>query len=527
MTLHNSITKRLERVRAIGTCPNARAIELEMCRRDPVFWIDRWAWTFDPRENFSTLPFELFPRQAEFVRWLAERDRLQESGLAEKSRDVGFTWLCAAYATHCFLFRKGDSTGFGSRKLDLVDDLDNPDCIFEKLRFLIKHLPLWMRPPGYLPERHAKYCTIVNPFNGSTITGEGGTQIGRGGRKSRYFVDEAAFLPNPKSTEAALSQNTRVRIDVSTPNGTGNPFHTRRFGGVVPVFTFHWRDDPRKNDAWYEREKLRIGDSVIIAQELDIDYNASLKNVCIPGHWVRAAVNLDIKISGRAVAGWDVADEGRCSNVLICRSGPVVTAIRDWGKLDIFQSSHFAAQICRELEVSALSYDCIGVGAGVRGAFNSMELDTKFPGENGFRTEAVNVGDAPTELMWPDGKTSKERFRNLRAELWWLLRCRFEKAHDYALYLAGNPTGREHPLEDMISIPNHSTLIPQLSTATYRFTETGKIQLESKPDMLKRGVASPDFADALALAFAPTAGSWVEALEVATKQSCHDPYENW
>ena len=438
-----------------------------MCRRDPVFWVNHWAWTFDPREAFSTLPFDLFPKQEEFIQWLSERDRLQECGLAEKSRDVGFTWLCAAYAIHCLIFNEGDSTGFGSRKLDLVDDLDNPDCIFEKLRFLVRHLPDWMRPRGYSPSRHAKYCTLMNPHNGSTITGEGGSEIGRGGRKSRYFVDEAAFLPNPKVTEAALSQTTRVRIDVSTPNGTGNPFHTRRFSGTVPVFTFHWRDDPRKDEAWYEREKRRIGDPVIIAQELDIDYNASIEGVCIPAAWVHSAVGLALHKSGLPVGGWDVADEGRCSNVLICRSGPVITDIRDWAQMDTVQSAHYAAEKCRELGITALNYDCIGVGAGVRGVFNNME------GSPGFRTCAVNVGQPPSHAMWPDGKSSKERFRNLRAELWWLMRCRFEKTHSHARFLAGDQDGAQFPEAELISIPIHSSLIAQRARPRDQQTDTG------------------------------------------------------
>lgn len=519
MNLFNSIARRLERVSRIGDSPQRRALELEMCRRDPVFWVNRWAWTYDPRERFSTLPFDLFPRQEEFISWLAERDERQESGLAEKSRDVGFTWLCAAFAVHRLLFFDGDSTGFGSRKLDLVDDLDNPDCIFEKLRFLLRHLPEWMRPAGYSPAKHAKYCTLMNPGNRSTITGEGGTEIGRGGRKSRYFIDEAAFLPNPKTTEAALSQTTRVRIDISTPNGTGNPFHTRRFSGAVPVFTFHWRDDPRKDQAWYEREKRRIGDPVIIAQELDIDYNASIEGVCIPQEWVRSAVGLELRRSGLPIGGWDVADEGRCSNVLICRWGPVVSDVREWGQMDILQSAHHAAEICGELGITALNYDCVGVGAGVRGVFNSSE------GGHVFRPQAVNVGDAPGDRMWPDGKTSRERFRNLRAELWWQMRCRFERAYAYFRLLTGEPGGAEYPHEEMISIPNHPTLIAQLSMPLYRYTETGKVQLEGKRELQKRGIGSPDFADALALAFAPTAGSWVEALEATLEVK--SPYDRW
>jgi hypothetical protein len=404
---------------------------------------------------------------------------------------------------HCWLFKDGDSTGFGSRKLDLVDDKDNPDCIFEKIRFLLYHLPTWMRPEGFEPHHHDKHCTLLNPANGSTITGEGGSEIGRGGRKSRYIVDEAAYLPNPKTADASLSQTTRVRIDVSTPNGTGNPFHTRRFNATVPVFTFHWRDDPRKDDAWYEREKLRLADPVIIAQELDIDYSASIDGVCIPAAWVRSAVNLNLAVSGYPVSGWDVADEGNASNVLIVRHGEVITDVQHWAKSDIIQSTHLVLRLCRELNVNTLNYDCIGVGTGVKGTFNARERES--PLGLGFAARAVNVGDPPTDARWPDGKTSKERFRNLRAELWWKLRERFEKTYAYAMYLAGDDNGINYPVNELISIPEHSELIAQLSLPLYFYTDTGKIQIESKKDMQKRGVSSPDFADALVLAFASSA----------------------
>ncbi len=471
--------------------------EVNKCRGDVVHWVNSWCWTYDPREPDPIRPFDLFPRQEEFLRWLTERDARQESGLAEKSRDVGFTWLCTAYALHCWLFKLADSTGFGSRKLDLVDHRDNPDCIFEKCRFLYRHLPGWMLPKGFVPGKHDKYCTLLNPENGSTITGEGGSEIGRGGRKSRYFVDEAAYLPNPKSVEAALSQTTRVRIDVSTPNGMGNPFHTRRFNGSVPVFTFHWRDDPRKNDAWYEREKQRIADPVIIAQELDIDYSASIENVCIPAMWVNAAVGLPLKPGGFPIGGWDVADTGRCKNVLVCRHGPVVVAVRHWGEMDLLQSTHHVIEVCQELGIVTLYYDSIGVGAAVRANFNALTADNRIA----LRPVAVNVGDAPRDRIWPDGKSSRERFRNLRSEMWWMLRTRFEKANNFAAAIAAGTEFTLFPQEEMISLPLVSELIQQIALPLYFYTETGKVQLESKQDLKKRGIDSPDFADALALAF--------------------------
>jgi hypothetical protein len=50
----------------------------------------------------------------------------------------------------------------------------------------------------------------------------------------------------------------------------------------------------------------------------------------------------------------------------------------------------------------------------------------------------------------------------------------------------------------MISIPNHPLLIQQLSSVQGKHTTSGKILLQSKEDMRKDGIESPDFADALA-----------------------------
>lgn len=75
-----------------------------------------------------------------------------------------------------------------------------------------------------------------------------------------------------------------------------------------------------------------------------------------------------------------------------------------------------------------------------------------------------------------------ERFLNARAEWFWGLRERFE---------AGD-----------ISLDKDEDLAAQLANIKYKFTSWGQIQIESKDDMKRRGVHSPDRADALMLAFA-------------------------
>src|SRR5205807_438891 len=99
--------------------PDSRPKFVAASARSPSYWANYFAKTYDPRLRRSTIDFNLYPKQQEFLRWLAERERNGEDGLAETSRDVGFTWLCCVYATHGWLFKPGYKAGFGSRKLDL------------------------------------------------------------------------------------------------------------------------------------------------------------------------------------------------------------------------------------------------------------------------------------------------------------------------------------------------------------------------------------------------------------------------
>lgn len=164
----------------------------------PVEFIDDWCVTYDPRNigtDFPTLmPFVLFKRQKELIRFLYECSRDRENGAIEKCRDAGATWVCCAFSIWLLLFSDGGSIGWGSRKETLVDKIGDPDSIFEKMRILIKSLPSFFIPKGYKEKEHASYMRIINTNNSATITGESGDNIGRGGRKSIYFKDEAQPL---------------------------------------------------------------------------------------------------------------------------------------------------------------------------------------------------------------------------------------------------------------------------------------------------------------------------------------------
>lgn len=484
------------------------ALAREVSRRDPVTFINDWVWTFDPRNPAdgipARIPLYLRPRQAEFIVWVDERISAKQNGVIEKSRDEGMTWVICALFIHHWLFQPGFKAGIGSRKLDLVDRKDDPDSIFEKLRFILRNLPKWMLPKGYDEGKHANYCRLVNPENGASIVGEGGDDIGRGGRNTVYFVDEHAKLERAQLVEASLSQNAPTILYGSTPRGVGNLFYQKRHAPGAYVFTFHWRDNPDKNYyvlwngkifyPWYEWQKSKF-DPITIAQEIDIDYTASVAGVVIPAAWVQAALELDLPAGYPSRAGLDVSDEITGNEgdktVYASRSGPRVLRVEEirGGGLAGAVRERAIMDHCEQL-----TYDRLGVGASITA---TLAREEGLP----FRVVGVANSERPTPTKYPDlpEVRANDRFANYAAELWWRLRLRFQASYERRQGI------KDHPDEECISLaglrghPALPTILAQLSQPTYdRIGSTDKIRVNKKGDT----TTSPDYAEAIMYAFA-------------------------
>jgi phage terminase large subunit len=487
--------KRLEHWASLDT-PAKRKFELEVCARDVVYWCQQWVWTSDPRDR-QVYPLWPWPRQEQFLRWLQERKRRQERGVAKKSRDCGVSYLCAADAVHDWLFVPHFVAGFGSRKLEYVDRLGDLKSIIEKCRFVLYNLPDWMLPEGYDRRKHDNHCRILNPQMESAIVGEGGDEIGRGDRTSVYFVDEAAFLSHPEMAEGALSATTNVRIDVSTSNGPDTEF-ARKWNSLPEnrKFFFSYHDDPRKNEAWKTRTLLDIG-PVRFAGEYEGDDSAAVEGLCIPYAWVMAAVDLALNIPASPEhnrSGADIAEEGNDETCYGNRRGSTLWRMWFGPKQDTTQTAWMLADQTEKDCAVSLNYDVMP--SGIKGTYAAAERDpTNGSRKIKFQANPINFGSTPTDARWSDGRTSKEMFANLSAEMWWGLRVRFEKAYEYVTQQI------PHLHDEMISIPRDNTLISQLSNRKVFTTPGGKIAMESKDDMKKRGVRSPDRADMLALCF--------------------------
>lgn len=220
----------------------------EYYANNPAHFIHDWGVTFDPRLAERginpVVPFLLFPRQHEFIDWVVERWKMRENGVVEKSRDMGVSWLCVGFAAWMMLFIYGSVVGMGSRKEEYVDKIGDPKSLFWKIRMFINMLPVEFQPKRWNEAKHAPHMRVTNPGMNSFITGEAGDNVGRGNRTALYLVDEFAFFERPDQVDASLSQTTNCRIDVSTPNGAGNPFYRRAHDGKTKKFVFDWRAQP-------------------------------------------------------------------------------------------------------------------------------------------------------------------------------------------------------------------------------------------------------------------------------------------
>lgn len=458
-----------------------RASVLEQIRNDPaklaalkVYYrshiadfINDWGMTFDPRNADiglpTTIPFILFQKQRDWVDWIIARWRNREDGVTEKSRDMGISWLSVAIASSLWLFEPGVVLGFGSRKEEYVDKLGSPKSLFWKARQFIELLPVEFRPANW----DAPFMKIINHDNGSYIVGEAGDNIGRGDRTSIYFVDEAAFIERQDTVDAALSQTSNCKIYVSTPNGNGNAFYQKRMSGRLPIFTFHWRDDPRKDDAWYAKQRRDL-DEKVVAQEIDIDYNASTTDSWLPGSLVESAQGYgiaDLTPIGPLILGVDAAHFGDDEHVITPRKGRVAYDQLVFKQIDGPTLAGHIVEFCEKspepVKLIVIEMDGPGISC-----YDQLKRSRVKDIVKGVHTGA---------------RMQDHRNYNLRAAMYRKLRE----------WLEDGP----------VRVPSDKELKSQMASVRYGYKD-GLLLLASKKDMKGTGFKSPDRSDSLALTFA-------------------------
>jgi hypothetical protein len=204
-----------------------------------------------------------------------------------------------------------------------------------------------------------------------------------------------------------------------------------------------------------------VGDDTLISPAL---IEAAQRRTLDPGTEIRLGV--------------DVARYGSDQTIIMRAEGPVVRTIGAYSKQSTTETTGRVVAAARDTEGPVeIRVDGVGVGGGVVDSL--MEMAT--------------AEDRPIDDVWwvidmqaGSGAEDPARFKNARAEWFWGLRERFQDG-------------------DIDIDPTDDELAAQLGTIKFKYTARGQVQIESKDDMKKRGLPSPDRADTLMLvtAFVP------------------------
>lgn len=226
----------------------------------------------------------------------------------------------------------------------------------------------------------------------------------------------------------------------------------------------------------------------------------------IKPQWIEAAIDAHIHIpnfpmGGGRIGGMDVsggvegdviAPKANDPNALAWRYGQVLAGLEEWQDENPNAAAAYALPIVMRERLDVLNIDDIGVGASVPGEFRRLDPDGDYRGW----TASESPRDADREYQ--PGKSHGDMFANLKAQGWGMLGDRFRNT-----WQARN--GLPYDPDQLISIPSGLPLRTKLQaelSQPRRESVNGRMKVESKKDLKKRGVPSHNLADAVVMAFA-------------------------
>lgn len=295
---------------------------------------------------------------------------------------------------------------------------------------------------GILTSDQSRLLMIGNPINPS----------------GRFFKEFTTMSGAKKITISAYDTPNFTRYGITEQDLISGEWEAKVAGSLPAPYlvTPRWVADNVKR--WGTDSPLYL--SRVLAQ-----FPAASDNTLIPLHWIEAAVERDLDPCDPTQLGVDVARFGSDETVIMHRQGPKARILKTLSSTDTMETVGEIIAAIRDTRATLAKIDSVGVGAGV---FDRLKEQDK----------------PVVEMQSAASAEDKERYANARAEWWWSLRSRFESGD--------------------IDIPDDEMLITQLSGIRYKFNSRGQILIESKDEMKRRGLPSPDRADALMLVFGMT-----------------------
>ena len=287
-------------------------------------------------------------------------------------------------------------------------------------------------------------------------------------------ADEASGIPEKVFEAAAgsMSSDNALTLLLGNPVRTSGTFFESHHRLKSEWYTMHVScvDSPRVSKEFIKEMAVRYGeDSSAYFVRVLGKFPKTDDETIISLSLVEDAQNRDVEMSEFTPKIWglDVARFGTDSSVLAERQGTIITNIDVWKGKDLMQlvglvHNKYQENLPSDRPVEIM-VDSIGLGAGVVDRLRELELPVR----------GINVAESPS---------MRGQYLNLRAELWFRMKEWLE-ARD-------------------CKIPKDESLFSELVSPRYSFSSTGKLKVESKQEMKKRGLPSPDRADAVILTLA-------------------------
>ncbi len=390
----------------------------------------------------------------------------------------------------------------------------------------------------------ANELTFDRLDSGYKVGTAGNKAVGRSSTIQYLHASEMAFYPHAEEHMAGIlqavpdEQNTEVWME-STANGTGDAFHQSWLAaesgesGYAPVFIpWFWQPEYRIVDstfkmsgeerdlcvrykldahqiAWRRAKIVQLGGHEIGERKFRLEYPMSAADAfaesdegkLIPYNLVASAFDRDVELiyGYKPVWGLDVAGETTLADrtCLAIRNANYVDGLHWWNGKDTMQTVGMVKALWdrtpSDRKPSAINVDAIGIGAGVAARLREI----------GLPANAIKVSES--------GAIS-DRCNRLKDELWWLA---YEWFAEKTVVL---PMNKEN-----------EALARELSSVKYDYTSSGKLQMESKTELKKRGIRSTDLADAFCLTFASPLVSVNNGIYAnkGQHQYDYDPAANW
>lgn len=408
----------------------------------------------------------------------------------------------------------------GKKAFILTHEAEATKNLFDMAKRYYDSLPVGLAPRS--DAANAKELNFSSLNSGYSVGTAGNKAVGRSQTIQLMHASEAAYYPHAEEhakgiLQAVSNEPTTEIIMESTANGIGNYFYNMWMSATSGQSDFQaifipWYWQPEYTSDAKEGEVLNFSDEEQDLLELlgndgltprhlywrrrkllefsnDYETGRELFNTEYPMTALDAFRN---PVADRfiKVALVNKARKGRVESVspLVIGVDPAITdhdrtaIVRRKGRLVYNLETHFnyntmelvglIRRIIDREHPAKVCIDCIGVGAGIVDRLLELGYDC---------VEGVNVARSAND---------KDKFRNLRAELW----------HDMREWMAQ---------ESAVQVPDSDELLGDLTSLGYKFDSSGRLQIESKEELRKRGMKSPDTADALALTFA--VGDYLQA----------------